>query len=219
MIDVVKELRQRGKRLLCLPIASMGCSLIVQVRAIRTEEMRRQGVLRLLGAETVAMAQAEQAAELDAQAQANDARAAGESPEEARARVTAAEQSRARDWFARLAEDPDFAAQTYQTLEAFAMTAVEGLGLALDGVMPGVLPVGTQPAEVCLDLAAEEAGGPVYLRPARFVGDDVLPVPDGAIPISDLTEGERLMLGMLIMQAVLPIAEVRPFRPRSGDGG
>lgn len=224
-MGLIDSIRARKRRLICFPVDTLGRSVIYRIRPVRSEEMRRQGIATLVGPEALAAESAVEAAEAQLSAKRNDLRAAlKDQPEaleaaiaEAEAEFEAAKEESAKELIKAVLADEEKLRATMSTLEAFIMGAVEAVGLAKEGVEPGVQPVGTAPAEVCEPL--DEGDPPTYLEAARIVGDSEAVVPgDGKLPISELSVEERTLLGSWITAALAVTGEVRPFRPGSRAG-
>lgn len=211
-MDPVEKVHNSARRLIVAQIND-DVVAVLWCKRLRTSDLIGLGFFESIGADAVARVRAEEVTRIEREGRL----AACTTPDQRTAlEVEFADADRAendRD-LAGLTEDKAWA--VFRRSEAIIIASVEAIGFPKEGVELGILPSGTDPASVCLDLAGAGSPTPCYLRSCRIVAD--APPGPGIIPISEIPDTSVLLLGALIQIIMRPAREVTSFRDRSGGG-
>jgi hypothetical protein len=204
-------LRCASRRLLVLEVPDLGVRLVYLVRRVTASDLLDAGLAELPGAAEAATAAAKRWTETDRTALLNDCKT--EKQRKAlREKWAAEEAAEAQAALASLVGTPDKAAAFLARIDAHICAGVMAAGIAKDEVKPGVLPVGTEPPEVC-----EDPGDGKHVRPLRFVRGT--PSAPDEMALTELSDADRMQLGMMIAAAFQAgvSARAETFRERAGD--
>lgn len=213
-IDPVRRRRESARRLLVVPSPDGEERSVFVLRRFDSGALLAAGIAEILGPEAIAGAQEQVQRDRDRESLLADAPEGSEERERIEAEMVAEVEQRNVEFLAGLQRDAERQAAFLRRCDAYAIGAVEAMGIAREDVDDGVQEAGRDIAEVCIPLTDDENDGQRFAKHITLVkGATTKP---NELPIYELSMGERLAIGWAAIAVLEVASQLRPFRRGPG---